>query len=1124
MNKIFKLFLVFGLLITTFIFEPSEVAASSCSGGQYEVLTAQRAGAGFSFVSCHNDLSSAEVAMNGLPNNIDNTPVIRYNDIVIKMSGGIIDISDASMSRAIGIYPTTSSNTSKVSINGVFGGEMGYIDSYISNGDLVRIKGKISGVEGWIKIDDYISLIPTAHLNIGNYYYRYFDDVANSYDLVHARTYNNVITPVTIGPAPSWMNDNTDYYSFDGIHFYNDYVVMSSDLINGNFDNANNTNYNYYQYLSSRTRTNYNSEELNNYLEAKGYNGTPGDPKESVLFKTGVHFISAQEKTGVNALMEYAWALHESAYGTSAIAMQKYNIFGVGAVDSAPMTGANPFTSVQECVEYHSKTWVSVGYSDPITDNRYYGTSLGNKITGYNVKYATDPYWAEGIAGTMYRIDKYLGFKDLDYYSIGIINNEVKDVIYNSSSVYQTFNGSQSLLIPDYPVTIIGQDMSNYTIMMDAPMRESDDQDCTFIQYSQSNSEYQVYDLTGSYPIGTLGPVCDYDYKFVGTISKTNVLITNHENFNNPLFLRSNITNIYENTFTHNTFSLKGRALIKGVKMDEDFKHSKKLVLKGIDNEYTFNVTDIDTYDETIDDVNYKFAGFEVNNIDFTSLEDDIYVGYIQIYDSLGFLMLETRLNDNTFIIMNDSQTYILDEMKLSQNLDGDLLFTKNTLEQEAIISISSYAYSDANITIEGELTLTGSDMTTDSSHTKKLVLKNTSDEIVRHIDLTNVDLGEHLINGVDYKYRGFSGTIDTIDSLDDGDYKLYIEVYDSSQQLIHSQKIEKADYANTINEHTFNNVKYSVLDRIDFTLQKLDLTLKEVLHVLDNSLLDGNTLKLSGYAFMLYTENTAADIVHKIVLKNSVNEYEFPATSTTGDYDLTHAYEHGVDYSKSWFEAEIDLDNVVPGDYFVYIDVSTPLYHGREELLNAYHIDQPSYSNVGSKSLEYFLNNKFFSRLELSVHNHNLLFDPTKASTVESIDVISSIGYEDDNIDVKGYSFLPGADNVSHDIKMYLVANDGTTYEMNKVAWDGTYDLSDAYKDGFDYGNPWYNFRYDLSTLPQGSYLIKTVLYQNGFEVGSELINSYNTDYSTPHDYNGNTYIILTNQEFRHRVEVLKQ
>jgi hypothetical protein len=58
------------------------------------------------------------------------------------------------------------------------------------------------------------------------------------------------------------------------------------------------------------------------------------------------------------------------------------------------------------------------GYMNP--DNYvFYGSNIGNKGAGLNTRYASDPWWSLGISAIAYRVDRYLGFKDLNSVPIG---------------------------------------------------------------------------------------------------------------------------------------------------------------------------------------------------------------------------------------------------------------------------------------------------------------------------------------------------------------------------------------------------------------------------------------------------------------------------------------------------------------------------------------------------------------------------------------------------------------------------------------------------------------------------------------------------------------------------------
>ena len=76
-------------------------------------------------------------------------------------------------------------------------------------------------------------------------------------------------------------------------------------------------------------------------------------------------------------------------------------------------------------LNYHADRYLSWGYTDPLDDWRYFGSHVGNKGSGMNVRYASDPFWGEKIAGWYYRFDSTNGLKDYNYYTIGIKQSNV---------------------------------------------------------------------------------------------------------------------------------------------------------------------------------------------------------------------------------------------------------------------------------------------------------------------------------------------------------------------------------------------------------------------------------------------------------------------------------------------------------------------------------------------------------------------------------------------------------------------------------------------------------------------------------------------------------------------------
>ena len=97
----------------------------------------------------------------------------------------------------------------------------------------------------------------------------------------------------------------------------------------------------------------------------------------------GESFLEAQELFGINGGLEFSMALHESGYGRSKIAIEKNNMFGMNATDQNPYGNATLFTSIRSGVFYHAERYVSWGYTDALSDFRYYGfDTLEIKVVG----------------------------------------------------------------------------------------------------------------------------------------------------------------------------------------------------------------------------------------------------------------------------------------------------------------------------------------------------------------------------------------------------------------------------------------------------------------------------------------------------------------------------------------------------------------------------------------------------------------------------------------------------------------------------------------------------------------------------------------------------------------------
>ena len=288
--------------------------------------------------------------------------------------------------------------------------------------------------------------------------------------LVHYITKNVTIdrnySKIIVGLAPEWMQQGYKYYSYDGIYFYNSWQNIR---VNGHGAiNENSPFYNYYQYLSFRSNSNYNAQTLDNYTNNNGGSG-------GKLVNTGQYFNAVRNKYGVNGTLQYVMGIHESGWGKSSIAMNKNNLFGINATDSNPGQDANQFKSVEDCIYTHAQRYISWGYTDPLDDWRYFGAHVGNKGSGMNVKYASDPFWGEKVAGWYYRLDQANGMKDYNSYIIGVKTANKVVNVYSSNNtsskvLYQTKNKKSNLKIADYPFLILGEEGGFYKVQTDTPI------------------------------------------------------------------------------------------------------------------------------------------------------------------------------------------------------------------------------------------------------------------------------------------------------------------------------------------------------------------------------------------------------------------------------------------------------------------------------------------------------------------------------------------------------------------------------------------------------------------------------------------------------------------------------
>ena len=117
-------------------------------------------------------------------------------------------------------------------------------------------------------------------------------------------------------------------------------------------------------------------------------------------------FFEIEQKYNINGIFLAALGMHESNWGTSAIAQEKKNLFGYGAYDSSAYESSFEFQDYKDGIETVAKSLVknylnqegTVIYDGEIAKGTYYN---GPTLAGINIRYASDTNWSIRIYNIM---------------------------------------------------------------------------------------------------------------------------------------------------------------------------------------------------------------------------------------------------------------------------------------------------------------------------------------------------------------------------------------------------------------------------------------------------------------------------------------------------------------------------------------------------------------------------------------------------------------------------------------------------------------------------------------------------------------------------------------------------
>ncbi len=442
-SKMKKKFALFSITILYFLLgvpvsalSVAEIKARTniCPADRPVELAYAKADGGLENRACYGTYQEAKSEMDRATDaNADNLVIIE-DGMIIDAKYALVDYDQNTDKKYTDVY---SDKTLKTATNYIKVTASSADDAVLLEVDYAtkRIKIKVNDMIGWIKKYEYESsranilydIVPVIWAKEVSRYE--VTDTESRKEIIHILPQNISGTKLqktrrAIGPKPDMLGAGT-YYSYDGHYFYTDLKTMIRDYKNNTYaSSVNSTNpyYNYYQYISFRTKTSYNAANINQFIRTNA-------SSTSKLYNTGESFIKYQNAYGINAALMLSIGINESAWGKSTIAQNKNNLFGLNAVDKDPELEANQFRTVDDCINDYAYAWLSYGYVQP-GDFRFRGANLGTKGEGLNVKYASDTYWGEIAASLYYQLDKTYGLQDYKAYEIAVLKDNYTNTVY----------------------------------------------------------------------------------------------------------------------------------------------------------------------------------------------------------------------------------------------------------------------------------------------------------------------------------------------------------------------------------------------------------------------------------------------------------------------------------------------------------------------------------------------------------------------------------------------------------------------------------------------------------------------------------------------------------------------
>lgn len=667
----------------------------------------------------------------------------------------------------------------------------------------------------------------------------------------------------SVGKAPAWMPAGK-YFSTNGIDFYHDIDLTNPVLEDG----VPGKYFNYFSYLPLRSKTNYTSTELNNFLKSVLTSTT--EQEKSVIFGNEQLFIDAQNSNGMNALLILAMGIQESNYGRSTYAqlpanlkgtvvynsdtgalipnttvaqfctqypngkykdeeglirycLGRNNIFGYAAYDSDPNNAA-AFASLEVGIKEHMGRNLRF-YLDAMNNN-HYSSSIGNKGVGINTRYASDPWWSVKIASIAYQIDKYLGSKDYDYYQLGILKNDVSRDFYSDYTL-GTKIYSINQKASTYTVLINEQSGDKYKIQSTNPI---DNTSSIIVSPAGPNMKPVNWTPTLQYKYSNITEPYDWNTSFE-YIDSLNIELINVSK--KPITIVKTTDDLLSRIedFKWNddgTVHIKGLSVLNNTSMPfvETTTHSLIFINLYTSEEFIFDLTVLPTEYNNYNGKTYKSVGFE-SNLDLNEIPVGSYLiklkttsngvtGLTNFSDpSINPFILENKITDGVLErFVFDSWNFMTYHYIKQNNLESFTVSPKLPTKYMSFAKIQTFTVNETQgLVFKGVSYINGSNMGQDDIKSGKIILINFDD--LTQIPLTydvqfSTGAYDPSIQEYNYQYAWFEN-ITPIDltTLPSGNYKVHI--YINSNGIEDIAEIRDFSFSGNVDITEFRNTKLNI-------------------------------------------------------------------------------------------------------------------------------------------------------------------------------------------------------------------------------------------------------------------------------------------------------------------------